>query len=327
MIKLELDAEDYSLQRSLEPSFISSLYERRHPTAWTKIAGKLGGRLKIEQHGSKIVASCSVKLNENELRRIVLLETGLWHENPMKELVKVSRGFREILEELAITYPGVRIPIAPHDSEYVFLAVLLSKRADYDIVRRWCRKIWEIYDGDLTRMAEASERELERITRSYQLFEAAGILREILQRSSNIERWLIDALSRPPEIARITLLSIRGIGPKLADSIILSTCDALHFAPCDIHLAKFIERTGLIQEFHLPVKSLCIRYSCSEDASRRYGIPLCPRSETCLRAIISSRLARLAGWFQTLVYLHGRKFCKTLNPACDICPLRRSCRR
>ncbi|MCD6421651.1 MAG: hypothetical protein J7L17_04515, partial [Thaumarchaeota archaeon] len=77
--------------------------------------------------------------------------------------------------------------------------------------------------------------------------------------------------------------------------------------------------------FRLPVKSLCARYVCVEDLAERYGLKPCPLRGSCLRAILTSRLEMLAGWFQTLAYLHGRSFCKAVKPACDKCPLKELC--
>jgi hypothetical protein len=48
-LELILDCGNYSLRNSFASSFISSLYESLGPDAWVKVAGNLGGRLKLEQ--------------------------------------------------------------------------------------------------------------------------------------------------------------------------------------------------------------------------------------------------------------------------------------
>ena len=325
MIRIELKVEDYDLQRSLEPSFVSSLYENPEPSVWVKAAGTLGKMLRLEQHGDRITASCSTRIDEESLKSLLALETGLWYENPLRLLGKAPEPFRRILKALAEVYRGVRIPIAPHDAKYILLSVLLSRRADYRMVRRWCSAIWSRYDGDLEKLASLKPSVLREITRSYQLFEAVKVIRGIIRRFGSLEDWVEGLAAKPPELARLTLLSVEGIGPKLADSIILSISRAPHFAPCDVHLARLVRRTGLIPDFKLPVKSLCARYICVEDLAERYGLSPCPLRGSCLRAILTSRLGMLAGWFQTLAYLHGRSFCRAVKPACDKCLLKDFC--
>ena len=108
-----------------------------------KVAGYLGGKLKLEQAGRKVIAVSATDLNKDELKRLVLLETGLWHP-PFEDALKaLPKRFRIICDRLSSVYPGVRIPIAPHDFEQIFISILLSKRVNYDIVRRWRREIWK----------------------------------------------------------------------------------------------------------------------------------------------------------------------------------------
>lgn len=325
MIAIELEAEEYDLQKSFEPSFVSSLYENPKPGVWIKVAGTLGKALRLEQHGDWVAAFCSTSIDEEHLKSLIVLETGLWYRDPSGFLEKVRAPFRGVLEKLAETHRGVRIPIAPHDAHYILLSVLLSRRANYEMVRRWCYAIWSRYDGNLERLAYLKPGALKAITRSYQLLEAVSVLRRIVRRFGSLRDWARDAASKPPELARLALLSVKGIGPKLADSVILSISRAPHFAPCDAHLARLVRRLGLIPGFRLPVKSLCARYACVEDLAERYGLKPCPIRGSCLRGILTSRLGPLAGWFQTLAYLHGRSFCRASKPDCDRCPLRRLC--
>jgi len=325
MMKLTIAAENYDLQKTFEPSFVSSMYENLHPKKWVKMAGTLRG-MSLEQIGDIIVVTFPGTVSEKMLMEIAIAETGLWHETFEKQLSKLNRKLRNVLEALAEAYPGVRIPIALHDLSHIIVSVLLSKRANYNMVRTWCRKIWDRYEK-LEDLLKASEEEIEEIGRSYQLFEAVESIRDLVKNYKSFQSFLHELSSKPPEIARIMLLSGRGIGPKVADSIILSTYKALHFAPCDVHLKKFIRRTRIIEEFSMPIKSLCQRYVCTKDASEKYDLPACPKSETCLRGILTSSLGELAGWFQTLTYLHGRKYCRTVNPNCEQCPLKDVCRR
>jgi len=128
-------------------------------------------------------------------------------------------------------------------------------------------------------------------------------------------------LGMPPEVARLIFLSAWGIGPKVADSTILSTFKAPHFIPCDVHLRKFITRLSLAEDFKMPEKSLCRRFLCNSEPA--LGLDPCP-SRRCLRAILRP-LGELGGWMQTLIYLHGKECCRSMKPRCDKCSLRRLC--
>ena len=306
-----------------------------------KVAGYLGGRLKLEQTGKKVIAVSAADLNKDELERLVLFETGLWHP-PFEDASKaLPKRFRIICDRLSSAYPGVRIPIAPHDFEQIFISILLSKRVNYDIVRRWCREIWkkfpEGFEGILSR-----EQEFKEISRSYQLsmlIESIKDLSRLRDDFSRIHPNIIKLfgrpgrspseyiLSLPPELARLVLLSIKGIGPKTADSILLSTSTGLENVPCDVHLVKFVNRMGILERFREPEKNFCRRFLCKPESAERWGIPVCPRAVKgeCIRYELLKYFGALGGWVQTLIYLHGRDFCKSINPRCRECPLRDLC--
>jgi len=335
-LELIIDCGDYSLKNSLTPSFISSLYESIGPDAWIKVAGRLGGKLKIEQRGRRLIITSTAEISRDELERLALFESGLWREEFERGISRLPPSFRDAVEALAKTYPGVRIPIAPWDFDYILVAVLLSKRANYKIVRRWCRKLWKAFGDNLHNLSSAGSSILRRITRSYQLEDAARSLRDLMRlmkeprriHSEIIRRFGAPReplseylLSLPPEIARIILLSAWGIGPKVADSTILSTFKATDFIPCDVHLRIFVERLSLVEDFKMPEKALCRRFLCGDEGA--WGLAPCS-SRRCLRAILRP-LGDLGGWIQTLIYLHGKEYCRSVKPRCGECPLRKLC--
>ena len=322
MVSISLEIECYDLQRSFEPSFLSSLYENPTRRRWIKIAGKLNG-IRIEQDGKLLKASYSGRIDRSRLEELVLLETGLWHEAFESRISEAPRSFRPILEALASEYPGVRIPIAPHDLQHLFLSVLLSKRADYRLVRSWCAAIWKVVDDDLEKLMSLSAKELEKITRSYQLYDALKSIRSAVELFGSLRSFRERVLRMCPEAARAMLMRIWGVGSKVADSLILSAFRATHFAPCDTHLVRLIKALGSIRRFRLPDEKLCMRYACSDEPVE--GLPSCPQYRQCLRGKLSSSLGELAGWFQTLAYIHGRLYCRKIKPRCDRCPLRSLC--
>lgn len=335
-LEIVIDCGDYSLKNSLTPSFVSSLYESMRPDTWIKVAGRLGGMLKIEQRGRQLIISSTAEVSKNELEQLALLETGLWHDEFERELRKLPPSFRSVAEILAEAYPGVRVPIAPWDFDYIITAVLLSKRANYTMVRRWCRRLWEIFGDNLHNFPSAKSSTLRKITRSYQLKNATRSLKDLIRVVEEPERVNPEIIKRfgipwkpiseyilnlPPEIARLILLSAWGIGPKVADSTILSTFRAPHFIPCDIHLRIFVERLSLVEDLRMPEKAYCRKFLCGNESA--WGLSPCS-SDKCLRAILRS-LGECGGWIQTLIYLHGKEYCRSMKPRCSECPLKKSC--
>ncbi len=335
-MELTLDSGNYSLRSSLVPSFVSSLYENQKPDVWIKVAGYLGGSLRIEQMGRSLIITSTAKIPKEKLEQLALLETGLWHDEFERGISKLPLGVRDAAEVLAEAYPGVRIPIAPRDFDYILIAVLLSKRANYRMVRRWCREIWKRFPDNPSIIASTKSSILREITPSYQLKDAArsirdlkriliepkGILEKIVEKFGSPKEPLSTyILSLPPEIARPVLLSAWGIGPKVADSVILSTFKASHFIPCDVHLKKFVTRLSLTEYFTMPNKTLCKKFLCGTEVM--WGLNPCHNSK-CLRAVLRP-LGDLGGWLQTLIYLHGKDYCKSVRPRCNECPMKGLC--
>lgn len=336
VLELILECRDYSLRNSFLPSFVSSLYENPKPNVWIKVAGYLGGGLKMEQKGNRLIIATTAEISSEDLEQLVILETGLWHEEFERDIGVLPSRFREVAEVLAKRYPGVRIPIAPRDFNYILIAVLLSKRANYDMVRRWCKEVWKTFDGDLHKMTSAKLPSLRKITRSYQIWDAVKSIKDLMKIISKPKKLPEEVLKRfgrpkeplstyilglPPEVVRMILLSAWGVGAKVADSIILSTFKASNFIPCDIHLKRFITKLSLVERFKMPEKNLCKKFICG--AENMWGLSSCP-SSNCLRAILRP-IGDLGGWMQTIAYLHGRDYCKPVKPICHECPVKDLC--
>lgn len=342
-MKISLEVEGFSLDNTLRPSFISSLYQRVEPLRWVKIAGYLGGQLELRQSRPGLLeVRCEARLTEKALRRRVLFEAGLWR-GPYEELIKgLPEAMKPQVEALARVYPGVRVPIAPLDFTYILVAVGLSKRADYDrSVLGWCHGVWERFDGDIYEIASCSADKLREVGTSYQILQLPDIVRSFIELPKNLPERVSELFGVPhvpaeefilllsPELARLSLIhGCWGLGPKMADSIVLSTFKATHFIPCDVHLRSVAQRLNLVdvEGAKMPSKRLCSLYVCDEETSRQFDIPLCPLSKSggCIRARFAP-LGLLGGWLQTLTYLHGRAYCRTLAPRCGECPLKRVC--
>jgi endonuclease III len=298
------------------------MYVRSDEGSWVKIAGTLGGSLKLKQEKPNLIVAVSEGNRRRLVEELVELETGLWHR-PFEELIG-QLPFRDVLTKLAECYSGVRIPIAPHDFNCILIAVALSRRTSYErFVLNWCQKIWKLYGCDLEKIAGLPESSLKYIGSSYQVLQ----LKEIL--ASFLEMDVGELLKLKPDTLRTRLLStIKLLGPKAVDSLILSTFKALHFIPCDVHLYTVSSRLRLIEPETtlMPQKSFCAKYACTATMSKATGGPLCPKSGNCLRAKLSW-LGETGGWFQTIAYIHGSRICRTKKPLCGECCLRQICQQ
>jgi len=345
-MKLEIEVENFNLDKTFAPSFVSSLYQKVEAGRWVKVAGHLGGQLELRQiQPNVLTVHCRAGLTEAALRRRALLETGLW-QGPYEGMIgTLPKNIRPKIEALGKTYSGVRLPIVPLDFPYMLVTTALSQRVSYEpLVVGWCRRIWERYDGRIDLIARLGQKELREIGASYQVLKLPKILRSFMQLSKNTDRlpkrvldWIgpptapteefIQTL--PSELARLTLIGCCwGLGPKIVDSLLLSTTKATHIIPCDAHLYSVAKRLGLgdLDGARMPQKALCSRFVCDEETSKKYAVTMCPQAEACLKTRLS-HLGRLGGWVQTLTYLHGRFYCRTKHPRCERCPLESVCER
>lgn len=346
-MKLKLRVENYNIDLTFKPSFLSSLYLSEGAGRWRKIAGHLAFRLRFRQVDEKtLIAESEAGLKGEALYRRALLETGLY-KGPYEYLTERLPGeVRPQVEALASVYGGVRLPYAPLDFKYIFVAASLSRRANYDAaVLNWCKKLWEKVDGQLELITELKE-ELKKVGTSYQVLQLPRIVKGFMELSNSerLPKEVKDLIGEPyvppeefilwlpPELARLTLIRCCwGVGPKIADSIILTTFKATSFVPCDVHARLVSVRLGLVDPdgLEMPEKRYCAKFLCGLQASTSLHIPLCPKAKerTCLRAALTSLLKDLGGWVQTLIYLHGKKFCKSKRPLCWVCPLKGVCAR
>lgn len=337
-LEVEVEVEEpFDLDLTLSPSFVSSMYVRLRERRWAKVAGRLAG-LRVEQVGRGLVRASHSGHSARDIEEVAVHEAGCWHRPFEEGLARLPHSLREPLELLASAYPGVRLSAAPWDLPYVLVATALSRRTRYDaLVLRWCRRIWEAFDGDLARLSEAPAPLLrERVGSSYQvaqLKEVVGGFLSIPARLAELSAGLPlgPSLSSPlgitslsPPVARVLLLrACKFLGPKTADSIILTCFKDPSAAPCDTHLSTVATRAGLVPRgLSYPSKALCSRKSCR--AQPLPSLPRCPLEARCLRAEVS-KFGGLAGWLQTLCYLHGSSTCRGRRPRCESCRLEAIC--
>ncbi|MCX8205423.1 MAG: hypothetical protein N3H31_07235, partial [Candidatus Nezhaarchaeota archaeon] len=209
----------------------------------------------------------------------------------------------------------------------------------YDVlVLEWCRRIWRAFNGDLELLAKAPASVLrERVGSSYQVAQLKEIVSSFLSIPSRLAKLSLglptelslesplDLTSLSPPVARVLLLrACRFLGPKTVDSILLTCFKDPSIAPCDTHLITVATRLRLVSRgLKYPSKGLCSSKSCA--AQSIPTLPRCPLEPRCLRAEVA-KFRGLAGWLQTLCYLHGSSLCRSRRPRCGQCPLRGLCR-
>ncbi|MEM1660753.1 MAG: hypothetical protein QXR17_06420 [Candidatus Bathyarchaeia archaeon] len=318
-LRLNVD-EPFSLDLTMMPSFVSSMYVGCYGGTWVKVVGVLGGLLELRQEKPNVLmVKCGLE-DADFVAEIVKLEVGLWHK-PFEDFIN-GLPFRDVLIRLAEAYPGVRVPIAPHDFSCILIAVALSRRTSYErFVLEWCRRLWRLYGCNLEAISKLSLDEFRAVGSSYQVLQ----LKEILSSFRGIE--VSDLFRLNPYVVRRRLLStVKFFGPKAVDSLILSTFKASDFMPCDTHLYTVASRLGLVnaEDTLMPQKELCIKYACTVAISNAIGAPLCPRRGKCLRAKLSW-LREVGGWLQTIAYIHGSKICRERKPLCSRCSVRGIC--
>ena len=275
--------EGYSLSSTLAPSFVRALFEEREG-GYVKIAGRCRGA-RVWQEGEEIVGE---GCGEEELR----LWSGLWLDRRLVE---------ERAPLLAAAHRELGLSVSPYDRHLIFVAVFLSRATSWEgNVLRWCRKIFSSADT----LEELLELDFTRFGGSFQLRQLGSALREYAEGAH--------ALPDPWEVRR-ALLSVRNVGPKLADAYLLFTGLDPSAPPVDRHALRMAARLGLAGG--PPRKELCARYQCPE----------CPASASCLRWKLSSAYGPAAGWVQTAFYVHDTLFCS--QGECRRCPLSGACSR
>ncbi|MBS7656240.1 hypothetical protein KEJ50_07095 [Candidatus Bathyarchaeota archaeon] len=339
-MKIKLKVKDFNLDLTFKPSFISSIYISDKPYEWSKIAGHLAFKIKFKQvDENTLIVESESGLTVKALYRRVLLETGLYKGPYEEHIQELPSEVKPQIEALAETYKGVRLPYDPLDFKYILIAAVLSKRVNYERVLNWCRKIWRKTNGRLDLIANLNKKELKSIDNSYQVFQLQKTMKSLETLSKRLHEKVKKLIGEPyvppeefilwlpPELARLTLIKgCWGIGPKVADSIILTTFKSTNVIPCDAHIKTVSVRLGLVKQVEMPEKRFCSKFICDSEAALKFNIQLCPKAErkTCLRAGLSY-FKDLGGWIQSLIYFHGKNFCKVNKPLCWICPIKKEC--
>lgn len=234
---------------------------------------------------------------------------GSWY-NVRDYLEEAHDEFKDLVSEMISLYSDVSISTSPLDDLELFTSIILSRNTDYHRnTVRWVKKILKSYPSIESLISAESLSLAAEIGGSYQVLELPKILSCYLRVRSSF--------GESPESSR-ALLTCPGVGPKTLYAYMLFVKLNPSYAPIDTNLLKFLnklkELRDIISRLTPPAKNYCLKHVCDE----------CPRGRACVEAFLRSRLGRLSGWFQTIVFLHSKTFCS--SRWCGKCPLSRRCR-
>lgn len=283
-----LEDRGIDLELTLYPSFTLSLLYRRSEGEFEKIAGRAKGCV-IQQRDGRIVSTCGEEL--------ALYVSGLWFTETL-EKAEVKRSLRGTVDILRMVYSRLSLSVDPLDPLHVFVAVFLSQTTSYHVnVLSWTRKLWSTTNNPFEAAAIAA--------RAFGSFQAKMLPQalECLPPSFDLDRY---------ELRRL-MLQCRHVGPKTADAFLLFALADTSSAPVDRHFASMVSKLGLFAGTQPPKKEYCAKYRCDE----------CPARGKCLRWRASQDLGALAGWVQTVFYVHSKTYCA--RKLCYRCPLRGEC--
>ena len=182
----------------------------------------------------------------------------------------------------------------------VLISTVLSQSTTVVNERRGLDGLRERF-GAITphRLAAATGREIgEAIWHAGLARQKAPRIRAIARAA--LERWdghIERVFERPTPLARESLMSLPGVGPKTADVVLAMSGGHATF-PVDTHIARIARRWNLTRRAD---------YEAIRAALERWTPP-----------------EKRKGWHLAII-AHGRTLCKARNPRCEDCPVRSDC--
>jgi endonuclease III len=175
----------------------------------------------------------------------------------------------------------------------VLVATILSQNTTDRNSHRAFASLYEVYNTP-EQLASAPEEKIAELIRIGGLYEQKAKL------IKNIARLVIDeyggnldfVCETEPEVARKELLSIKGVGPKTADCVLLFSCDR-DVIPVDTHVFRITKRLGIVPE------------KADHEAVHRILMEKVPEG--------------MRGSVHVALIKFGRETCKAQNPQHDKC--------
>ncbi|MFQ6095899.1 MAG: endonuclease III domain-containing protein [Candidatus Bathyarchaeia archaeon] len=207
---------------------------------------------------------------------------------------------REILQILKSNFSIPTLSNIVDDPFKVLIRTVISQSTAEANTRRAYENLSRRMLVTPRRLAEADVKEIEDALRVAGLYRnKSKIMKKLSRRILEEYGGSLDFIySTPLEEARGRLMELPGVGPKTADIILLFSAKKPTL-PVDTHVNRVSKRLGLASR------------NSSYEAVRRSLQELYPPEE----------------YFQVhmLLIALGRRYCKALNPLCQICPVKEKC--
>jgi len=180
------------------------------------------------------------------------------------------------------------------------VSIILSQRTYWKNVRTATERFAERFNG-IEDVAKANVKEIEKVIKP------AGLYKVRARRIKNIARDLIEKydgkldkiLTLPYNEAKKKLITIKGIGPKTAD-VFLMAIKGEQVLPIDVHIFRIMKRLGIADE---------------RDSYEN------------LKAILEAEIPPVQRMKAHLILIEfGRRICRSRNPKCEECPIKRYCK-
>lgn len=175
----------------------------------------------------------------------------------------------------------------------VLIATILSQNTTDRNSHRAFASLYEVYDTP-EKLAAAPEEKIADLIRIGGLYEQkAKLIKKISQLVIDDYGGTLDFVCETdPEVARKELLSLKGVGPKTADCVLLFSCNQ-DVIPVDTHVFRITKRLGIVPE------------KANHEEVHRNLMEKVPAGER--------------GSVHVALIKFGREICKAQNPQHDKC--------
>ncbi|MDA2936992.1 endonuclease III domain-containing protein [Acidobacteria bacterium AH-259-A15] len=212
------------------------------------------------------------------------------------QLIKIYQVLRDTYS-FSTGWPDGEWPLSGHFRPQlleVIVGAILTQNTNWNNVEKALNQMVRQELVEAVKLAHCPQSQLERAIRS------AGFYRQKAERLKRVVRFILDY---PGDfygrVRREELLSIKGIGPETADSILLYACDQPHFV-VDAYTRRVFARYGLLSE------------RASYQEIKHFF-------ESCLPVDV-----RLYKRFHALIVEHAKRTCKK-TPLCHACVFQTEC--
>jgi len=180
------------------------------------------------------------------------------------------------------------------------VSIILSQRTYWKNVRTATERFAERFNG-IEDVAKANVKEIEKVIKP------AGLYKVRARRIKNIAEDLVEKydgkldeiLNLPYNEAKKKLITIKGIGPKTAD-VFLMAIKGEQVLPIDVHIFRIMKRLGIATE---------------RDSYEN------------LKAKLEAEIPPVQRMKAHLILIEfGRRICRSRDPKCEECPIKRYCR-